>query len=250
VSTLRASRRSQVRQLAGAEEIERALADERDLGLILVQDTETDRAVVDLVERASARGIPIRRATEAVLRRMTSTGPAASVLALEGRSPTASLEHVLELRGALWMLVGIAYPTNAGVAIRTAEGSGADGIVVDAPDWDHVGRRAALRASMRADWYMPVFWERAEPTLARARAAGRKLYAIENTGTVEPWEVDLSLPSVFVIGGEAHGIPPAVLAGCDAVLRVPMAGFIPSYNLQIAVGVVATERLRQLALRP
>jgi tRNA G18 (ribose-2'-O)-methylase SpoU len=99
---------------------------------------------------------------------------------------------------------------------------------------------------MRADWYMPVFWERADLVIAAARAAGHRVFAIENTGPVLPWEVDLTGPSLFVVGGEAEGIPEAVQAQCDEVLRLPMAGFIPSYNLQAAVAVVSVERLRQL----
>lgn len=238
-----------VRQLRGVAEVARALAEGRAIGLVLLCESADEREVLELVAEIEARGIPLRRASAAVLRRMTSVGDAASILALEGRDPGAPLEAVLQRAGALWVMLGIAYPTNAGVAIRTAEGSGADGIVIDAPGWDHTGRRAALRASMRADWYMPVFWASAEDTLASARAAGRQIFAIENTGTLEPWQVDLTRPAAFVIGGEAHGIPESVLTACDAVLRVPMAGFIPSYNLQIAVGVVAAERLRQVAER-
>ena len=237
-----------VRQLRGVAEIERALLEHRSLGLLLVRDDVDDPDSKRVLELALARGIPIRRASASVLRRMTSTGPPSPLLALEGREPAAELDAVFAAGGAVWLLLGIAYPTNAGVAIRTAEGSGAAGIVIDA-EWDHVARRSALRASMRADWYMPVFWHSAADTIARARAAGHRTYAIENTGSAEPWDLDLTTPSLFMIGGEAHGIPDAVLAACDAVLRVPMAGFIPSYNLQIAVGVVATERLRQLAAR-
>jgi tRNA G18 (ribose-2'-O)-methylase SpoU len=48
-----------------------------------------------------------------------------------------------------------------------------------------------------------------------------------------------------VVGGENGGIPREVLARCDASIRVPMAGFIPCYNLQAAVSAIATERLRQ-----
>ena len=76
-------------------------------------------------------------------------------------------------------------------------------------------------------------------------ASGHRIYAIENTGERAPWDVDLTGPALFIIGGEARGIPPPVLAAADAVLRIPMGGFIPSYNLQIPVGVVAAERLRQ-----
>jgi tRNA(Leu) C34 or U34 (ribose-2'-O)-methylase TrmL len=40
-----------------------------------------------------------------------------------------------------------------------------------------------------------------------------------------------------------------VLAAADRVLRLPMRGFIPSYNLQAAMAAVALERLRQLTGR-
>ena len=73
------------------------------------------------------------------------------------------------------------------------------------------------------------------------------MFGIENTGESAPWDEDLTGPALFVVGGEANGIPAPLLARCDAVLRLPMAGFIPSYNLQAAPAVVAVERLRQLA---
>jgi len=233
-----------VEQLQGVERIAEALRAGRPLGLVLVRDDCVDPEVDALIEQARARGVPVRRASASVLWRMTSTSAPADVLALAGRDPRAGLDAVLAARGALWLLVGVAYPTNAGVAIRTAEGSGAQGIAIDA-DWDHAAKRAATRASMRADWYMPVLWERADVVLERARAAGHRLVAVENTGTLAPWQVDLTGACVFMIGGEANGIPAALMERCDALVRVPMAGFIPSYNLQIAVGVVATERLRQ-----
>ena len=42
----------------------------------------------------------------------------------------------------------------------------------------------------------------------------------------------------------------AILAACGAVIRIPMRGFVPSYNLQGAVAAVASERLRQLDGNP
>jgi len=70
--------------------------------------------------------------------------------------------------------------------------------------------------------------------------------AIEDSGTTTPWDADLRGPLLFVIGGETRGILAPVLACCDAVLRIPMAGFIPAYNLQAAMAAVAAERLRQM----
>lgn len=235
-----------IRQLRGAAEITAALAAGEPLGTILVEAGAQGAEIAEVLLRAKQSGVPVREVSAAVIRRMASTGAPAKLLALSGRDPSDSFEAVLEKRGAIWVLLGVAYPTNAGVAIRTAEGVGASAIVIDAPGFDHAGRRSATRASMRADWYMPVFWSDAREAIERARAAGYRIYAVENTGTTAPWRADLAGPVLFAVGGETHGIPDDVLAGSEAVLRVPMAGFIPSFNLQIALGVVGVERLRQL----
>ncbi len=238
---------SVVRQIRGAGEIAAALEAGVPIGALLVEEGAKGPEVDAALERARERGVRVRTVSAAVIRRMTSVGEPAPLLALTGRDPDASLDAVLEERGAIWLLQGVAYATNAGVAIRTAEGCGASAIVIDAPHLDHAGRRSATRASMRADWYMPVFWSDARDSIARARAAGYSIFAVENTGDVAPWEVDLTGPALFTVGGETHGIPEDVLAESDVVLRVPMAGFIPSFNLQIAVGVVGVERLRQIS---
>jgi tRNA G18 (ribose-2'-O)-methylase SpoU len=236
-----------IRQLRGVAEISEALAASEPLGLLLVQEDVSDRGIAELVSAAREKGVPVRIASASVLRRMTSVGPLSSVLALAGRVPEAGFDEVLEQRGAIWLLLNVAFATNAGVAIRTAEGSGADAIVVDAPHFDHADRRSATRASMRADWYMPVFWWDAERAIERARAFGHRIIAVENSGDREPWDLDLTEASLFIVGGESEGIPEHLLAATDHVVRVPMGGFIPSFNLQIAVGVVGVERLRQLA---
>jgi tRNA G18 (ribose-2'-O)-methylase SpoU len=89
---------------------------------------------------------------------------------------------------------------------------------------------------------------RAAEALRLAREAGRTVIALEDVGTAAPWEVDLTAPALFVLGGERHGIPPDVLGAADRVLRLPMQGFIPSYNLQAAMAAVSLERLRQLGV--
>jgi tRNA G18 (ribose-2'-O)-methylase SpoU len=212
--------------------------------LLLVREGELSRNAKALVEEARSAGVPIRIASAATLWRFSRTDPPADILGLVGRDPEASLDEVLAGADAVWLIVGVAYPGNAGFAVRTAEVSGAAGIVID-NRFDRPARRETVRASMRADWFMPVFWERALPTLERATRAGRRIVGIESVGENAPWEVDLTVPALFVIGGERYGIPPEVLSRCDLIVRIPMAGFIPSYNLQAAMAAVAVERMRQ-----
>ena len=233
-----------VRQLAGPAAIAAALRAGEDVRLLLVQEDARHEDAAPLVARAEELGIRVRTATRNVIERLCNVRPAEEILALVGRDPDASLADSLARNGAFWLLVGVAYPGNVGMVVRTAEVSGADAIAVDG-DFDHEARRTALRASMRADRFMPVFWTSAKEVLEAARATAHRIVALDESGDCTPWQFDLSGPCIFIVGGENGGIPPEVLARCDARIRVPMAGFIPCYNLQAAVSAIATERLRQ-----
>jgi TrmH family RNA methyltransferase len=133
-----------------------------------------------------------------------------------------------------------------GFTIRTAEVAGASGVVVTG---EH-GRDARSRAShvsMGADRLLPVIWQADRASVLDAlRESGSTLVGIEDVGEKAPWEVDLKGPVVLLAGNERSGLDPELLARCDRVVRVPMAGFVPSYNLQAAISAVASERLRQL----
>jgi tRNA G18 (ribose-2'-O)-methylase SpoU len=239
-----ASPETRDRQIAGASQIDAALRSGAPIELILIRRDTEDPAVLAVVKLAGEAGIRVRRVGSTVLGRVSRSEPPADILALVGRAPGAGLDEVLAATGAVWLLAGVTYPSNAGMAIRTAEVSGADGIIIDA-DFDAAARRFALRISVRSDWYMPVLWRRAEEVLDVAAAAGRCIIGIEHVGTQAPWEVDLTGRALFVVGGESDGIPPEVLERCHRIVRIPMAGFIPSYNLQAAIAAVAVERLRQ-----
>lgn len=236
------------RQLAGPGAIAAALDAGEPVRLVLVAKAPREPAVGALVDRAKALGIPVRVTSERSLWRLSQASPPAEILALVGGPPDAERETVLASGGLVWLLVGVAYPGNTGFAIRLAEVSGAHGVFVDS-GLLHEGRREALRASMRADHFMPVFWEPALAVVAGARAAGRCVLAVEDVGTRAPVEVDLTEPLLLIVGGERHGIPREVLDACDGAIRIPMRGFIPSYNLQAAMAIVVGEHLRQLGAR-
>jgi TrmH family RNA methyltransferase len=234
------------RRLEGSAAILAALAAGETVATVFLKAKAPPEAV-RAADEARGRGAAVHVVGPSVLRRFGRGGAAVEVLGVAGPSPAADLGGLLARGGAVWLLVGLAYPTNVGFALRTAEVSGADGVVVDSA-FSAADRRTALRASMRADRVFPVLWTSAARVLDAARAAGARVIAVEDVGTHAPWEVDLARPTLFVVGGERDGVPADVLARCDEVVRVPMAGFIPSYNVQAAMAAVAGERLRQVAV--
>ena len=175
--------RPRVRQVAGVAAIDAALRAGADVRLLLVADDARSDELAALLTRAAKAGAAVRTATRNVIARLSAVRPAEDVLALVGRDPEADLAGSLARGGAFWLLVGVAYPGNVGMVIRTAEVSGADGIAIEGA-FDHEGKRAALRASMRADKFMPVFWTDAQAVLdaARASAARHRLVALDESG--------------------------------------------------------------------
>jgi tRNA G18 (ribose-2'-O)-methylase SpoU len=98
---------------------------------------------------------------------------------------------------------------------------------------------------MQTDRFIPVFWSSTTKALEAISNSGRRLVSVEDVGTVMPWESDVKGNPVICVGGEHDGIPEQVISASDQVIRLPMSGFVPSYNLQTAMGVVAIEAMKQ-----
>ena len=180
---------------------------------------------------------------------MSETDDAPEVLAMAGQPPATDLASLMQRDGVVFVLAGLRYPANVGFILRSAEVAGAAGVVV-ANHWADAEWAEARRVGMRADRFLSVLPARADEALAAARAAGRRLVAIETSGESTPWAADLTRPTAFLIGGETTGIPDDLLARADQVLRIPTFGFIPSYNVQAATGILLGEVLRQSQDRP
>jgi tRNA G18 (ribose-2'-O)-methylase SpoU len=87
-----------------------------------------------------------------------------------------------------------------------------------------------------------------DPTLAldRLRESGKRLWALEGG----PRSRDLfelmseaggpsDPPIVLVLGHEVSGVDPRVVARCEQVVRIPMAGVKGSLNVSVAFGIAA-----------
>ena len=235
------------RQISGIAAISQAIEEDETVRLLLVRTEQTSPDLAPLVEQARRKGIPVIASKDRDVWRMAQSDPDAQVLALLGPSPVATEDELLGRGGAIWALVDLQYPTNIGYVIRTAEVSGASGVLVFG-DYTNKDKGRAFRIAMGAERFLPVLWPEtaAVQWLETARARGYRLVALENVDAKPPWEVPLAGDVIMIVGAERHGIPAEILDVCDDVVHVPMDGFVPSYNLQAPVAVLAAERLRQV----
>jgi 23S rRNA (guanosine2251-2'-O)-methyltransferase len=166
------------------------------------------------------------------------------ILCLVGRNPESSMDEVLSKGGLIWLLAGASYPVNIGFCIRTAEVSGADAVVIDA-ELNNQERSAAKRASMKAHRFLPLFWTSGVEFILKAREYGFRIISVEDIGDSAPWDVDMTGDVILVVGGERNGISENILKLSDDVIKIPMSGFVPSFNLQAPLSYVAIEAQRQ-----
>lgn len=231
-------------QITGLDAVMEALESGVPIDRVLVDRDHDTSALRALCETA---GIPLEEGSTNDLWRMSADG-AQVALALTGRPQHETLEQVMAAGGCVWLFDGVEYSTNLGFAIRTAEVSGADAVLLNVAK-THEERRTIRRASMRADRFIPVIYTTTGAVLPSARANGFRIVAAEDVGTSGPWDVDMTGNVVLVVGAEREGVSPEVLRAADDVVKLPMDGFVPSYNLQVAVSVLAVEALRQRELQ-
>ncbi|MBL6883265.1 MAG: RNA methyltransferase [Candidatus Thalassarchaeum sp.] len=233
-------------QRCGEDEILAAIDNNENISLILVKrDSETAK-LQNILEYAESSGIKIIFGSENDLWRMSRDNSQGipNVLALVGRNPDLSLQEVFSNGGLVWLLAGAAYPVNIGFCIRTAEVSGASAVIVDA-ELNNPERSAAKRASMKAHRFIPVHWTPGLDAIKMAKKSGFRIIAVEDVGTSAPWDVDMTGDIILVVGGEKNGISSEILSESDEIVRIPMSGFVPSFNLQAPLSAVAIEAQRQ-----
>ena len=227
-------------QITGLDAVVEALEQGVAIDRVLVDRDHDTAALRALCEAAE---VPLEEGSTNDLWRMSADG-AQVALALTGRPQSETLEEVMTAGGCVWLFDGVEYSTNLGFAIRTAEVSGADAVLLNVSK-THEERRTIRRASMRADRFIPVVYTSNDDILEAAKAHGFRIVVAEDVGEKGPWDENLTGDVILVVGAEREGVSDQVLEAADAVVKLPMDGFVPSYNLQVAVSVLAVEALRQ-----
>lgn len=74
---------------------------------------------------------------------------------------------------------------------------------------------------------------------------GIRVIASEMTATKKLFEMKLTEPCALVMGGEEHGVHPALRKICDAQFQIPMTGNFESLNVSVATGIILYEAMRQ-----
>ena len=136
-------------------------------------------------------------------------------------------------------------PQNLGAVARSAECTGATGLVI--PERRSAEVTAAVcKASAGAVEYLPVARVRnLADFLAEAKAAGCWCYGAAAGARTPYRSVDWRGGVVLVLGAEGRGLRPRVAGTCDDLVALPMRGRIESLNVAATASVLLYEMLQQ-----
>lgn len=145
----------------------------------------------------------------------------------------------------LWVaLDAVADPGNLGTIMRTADAVGARGIILLEHSTDPYDP-SAVKASMGAIFSLALAsaaWDDFQPWQKQEKAL---LVGTSDHGATDYQHIHYRRPLILLMGSERHGLPDEMMAACDHLARIPMAGRSDSLNLAVATAVMLYEIFNQ-----
>lgn len=231
--------------ISGIHAVREALKNRSGIERILVAKGAAGPRIQEIVDAARVAKIPLRFESRDQLDRLSSTQAHQGVIAIGGVFQYSQLEDLPEKAKLIVVLDGVEDPHNLGAIARTAHCAGADAVIL--PERRSAGvTDTVLKAAAGALEYLPVIRVvNLNRTLEQLREKGFWIYGLDERGTQTHDQTDYATPTVFVMGGEGHGLHEQVKKHCDMLIRIPMAGKIESLNVSVATGVVLFEWKRR-----
>jgi len=217
----------------------------RRINKILVQKETRPRHIGEIIAQAKANSIPYLFLPKKALDRLSPHHQ--GVLAFLSPKEFSTLEEILATSKIpfLVLLDEIEDPQNLGAIIRSAEGAGADGIIL--PERRSVGLTDAVyQVSAGAVEYLKIARVK---NLARAMddLKDKRIWLVgAEGGSKEYWyEFDYTQPVGLVFGSEGKGLRPLIKKKCDKILSIPLLGSLSSLNVASAASIFLFEIVRQ-----
>lgn len=236
--------------IAGRNAVMEAIKSGRAIDCIYVQRGEKSGSLGAIIAKAKAIDINIKEADIKKLDYMCGGAVHQGVVAAGAVKEFSQLEDILEnakSRGEKPFIIicdELSDPQNLGAVIRTAECSGAHGVII--PKRRSAGLTYAVgKASAGAVEYMPVVRVTNLPSLIdKLKELGIWIYTADMEGT--SWcKTDFAGAVALVIGSEGQGVGKLIKDKSDFIVSLPMMGKITSLNASVACGVICYEIAKQ-----
>ncbi|MFC7678171.1 23S rRNA (guanosine(2251)-2'-O)-methyltransferase RlmB [Paenibacillus sp. GCM10028914] len=242
--------------IAGKHSVTEALRSGRTINKIWVAENAQKHLITPIIAEARKLGIVIQNVDKRKLDQLVPGVQHQGVVAQAAPHAYVEVDDLLKIaedKGEspfLLILDEIEDPHNLGSILRTADCTGAHGVILPKRRSAQITATVS-KTSAGAVEYVPV----ARVTNLAQTIEQLKEKGVWVVGTVvdaveEIYDTNVfNGPVAIVIGNESKGMGRLIREKCDVLVKLPMAGQINSLNASVAAGVVMYEVLRRRRLQ-
>lgn len=190
------------------------------------------------------RTIEIQLVTESVLQKLSTTDAPDGIMAIARM--TSKLSRPSDMRLAI-ACDRLQDPGNLGTLIRSAISVDCDGVYLSDDSVDMYNPKVIR--STAGQWFRkPPVATNIKDLVDKSRKSGVQVLAAAAEGA-SFWSVDLTKPTLFLLGNEGAGLPDDLLKSADQTISIPMANGVESLNVAMSGTLLLYEAYRQRSTR-
>jgi 23S rRNA (guanosine2251-2'-O)-methyltransferase len=235
--------------LYGIHAVEEALrARSRALDHLEIARERHDQRLQTVIDLAREAGVSLRFVNREQLDRLARTKSHQGLVAVVAGKNYSEIEDLLSSKAKHQFLVildGIEDPHNLGALIRTADGAGANGIIIPERRAAAVNATVAKTSAGASEHVKIARVVNLARTLDELKAQNIWIVGLDERGQQTYDQVDYKMDCAIVLGAEGHGLHELVRKKCDYLVSIPMLGSVPSLNVSVAGAIVMYEVARQ-----
>lgn len=145
----------------------------------------------------------------------------------------------------LLVLESIQDPGNLGTMIRTGEGAGITGVIMNQTTVDLFNPKT-IRSTMGSIYRVPFYvTDDLKGTVNELRSSGIHVYAAHLKGKMQYDEPSYCKGTAFLIGNEGNGLSDEIADLADTYIKIPMQGEVESLNAAVSAALLMYEANRQ-----
>lgn len=240
-------------KIEGRNAVLEAFRSGKTIDKLYIQDSTKDGSIQTIIKEAKKAGTMYQFVPKERMQKMSETGNHQGVIATIQNFTYVEVSDILAYAKEkdeapfIFILDGIEDPHNLGAIIRTANLSGAHGVIIPK------NRAASLNATVFRTSAGALNFTKVSrvtnisKTIEELKENGL-WFVCADMGGETMYNLNLKGPIGLVIGSEGDGVSRLVKEKCDMIASIPMKGDIDSLNASVAAGVLAYEIVRQRLL--
>ena len=234
----------------GRNPVMEALKSGRDIEKILVAKGQREGSIRAIIGMARERKLIIQEVDKVKLDELSEVKNHQGVIAIVSEYEYFEVEDLLKEaykkkeKPFLIILDEVTDPHNLGAIIRTANVSGAHGVIIPKRRSAGLTQIVAKTATGAIEYTKVAKVTNLNQTIKALKKQGIWVIAADMNGKAM-YDTDFTMPVAIVIGAEGEGVSRLIRENCDMVASIPMYGEINSLNASVAAAVIMYEAVRQ-----